>query len=166
MKDHFFHYLQEANRAVFDNGFSCRSLNSDVFALVETDYDLVYIDTPYISSQGIGTNYLEFYHFLEGLVYYTQWSKWIQPQYKHKPFRREMNLWTDKNQIQDNFDKLFRKFQNSILVISYRMDGLPSVDELLTILRKYKTHIRVEKSPNYRYVLSTKISGELLLIAE
>ncbi|MBQ9454378.1 MAG: DNA adenine methylase [Thermoguttaceae bacterium] len=166
LKEHFFHYLQEANRAVFDNGFPCRSLNSDVFALTQTDYDLVYIDTPYISSHGVGTNYLEFYHFLEGMVHYTQWPQWIQTQYKHKPLHREMNLWTDKYQIQDNFDRLFRKFQNSILVISYRMDGLPSVDELLTILRKYKTHIRVEKSPNYQYVLSRKVSGELLLIAE
>ena len=166
LKEHFFHYLQEANRAVFDNGFPCRSLNSDVFALADTVYDLVYIDTPYISSRGISTNYLEFYHFLEGLVHYSQWPQWIQTRYKHKPLRRDLNLWTDKNSIQENFDRLFRKFQNSILVVSYRMDGIPSVEELLALLRKYKRYIHTEQVPDYQYVLSSKPSGELLIIAE
>jgi len=31
--------------------------------------DLVYIDTPYISAKGIGVNYFDFYHFLEGIVF-------------------------------------------------------------------------------------------------
>lgn len=165
-RKHFLQNLHEANRAVFWNGNECHSLNYDAFEIPEPNFDLVYIDTPYISNQGIGTNYLEFYHFLEGMIHYSEWPMWIQTQYKHKPLRWEMDLWTDKNRIQDNFDRLFQKFQNSILVISYRMDGFPSVDELLAILRRHKTHIRVEKSPDYQYVLSTKTSGELLLVAE
>jgi len=36
--------------------------------LIEGNYDLAYIDPPYISAQGVGVDYLEFYHFLEGLV--------------------------------------------------------------------------------------------------
>jgi len=166
LKEHFLQNLQEANQAVFWNGNHCQSMNFDVFKIPETRFDLVYIDTPYISSRGVGTNYLEFYHFLEGMVHYSQWSRWIQPQYKHKPLRQDLNLWTDKTRIGENFDRLFCKFQDSVLVISYRMDGLPSVDEFLKILSKYKTRIHIDRSPNYQYVLSTQVSGEILLIAE
>ena len=38
-------------------------MNSDIFD-VKDDYDLVYIDTPYISQKGGGVDYHDFYHFL------------------------------------------------------------------------------------------------------
>ena len=39
-------FVEEANRAVFDNGQSNRALNCDA-AEVQGEYDLVYIDKPY-----------------------------------------------------------------------------------------------------------------------
>lgn len=66
--------------------------------------------------------------------------------------------------IHKAFDRLFQKFSNSILVVSYRSDGIPSVEELLRLLNKYKQNIREVKRKNYKYVLSTNHSEEILLI--
>ena len=44
---------------------------------VPGSYDLVYVDTPYISSKGVGVDYLHFYHFLEGLTDYDNWKSRI-----------------------------------------------------------------------------------------
>ena len=127
--EHFSKYVREANRAVFDSGRECLAMNHDVFEIpVEEHFDLVYIDTPYISEKGIGTNYLEFYHFLEGMVHYREWPELVAWQYKHKPIRKNLNLWTDKIAILDNFERLFRKFRDSICVISYRSNGFPTID--------------------------------------
>jgi adenine-specific DNA methylase len=45
-------------------------LNFDVFDF-DDDVDLVYIDTPYISKEGVDVDYLDFYHFLKGIVNYS-----------------------------------------------------------------------------------------------
>lgn len=70
--DHFRAFAEEANNAVFDNGLSNRALWTDA-ADVEGDFDLVYLDPPYISAKGVPVDYHQFYHFLEGLVRYDQW---------------------------------------------------------------------------------------------
>ena len=49
-------------------------------------------------------------------------------------------------------------------MISYRSDGIPSITELETILRKYKKYIIEVKRKNYQYVLSNNPSEEVLLI--
>lgn len=162
---HFRKFIKEANRAVFSNGRENRCLNTDVFE-VEGIYDLVYIDTPYISRNGVGVDYLGFYHFLEGLVHYEYWPEMINNRTKHKCLKGQDNIaiWTDKKRIHLAFDRLFQKFQDSILVVSYRSDGIPSVEELVAILKKYKQNIQEIKRKNYKYVLSTNHSEEILLI--
>lgn len=55
-------FVEEANQAVFDNGQVNRALNLDALD-VPGDYDLVYVDTPYIPKSGVGVDYLDFYHF-------------------------------------------------------------------------------------------------------
>ena len=62
------------------------------------------------------------------------------------------------------FDKLFEKFKDSILVVSYRADGIPSIKELENLLKKYKADIIELKRKNYKYVLSINHSEEVLLI--
>jgi len=66
---------------------------------VEGHFDLVYIDTPYISGKGTGTDYLGFYHFLEGLVNYDDWQQMIDVKTKHKRLRGNTTTWTDKKLI-------------------------------------------------------------------
>jgi adenine-specific DNA-methyltransferase len=157
-------FTEEANQAVFDNGHAHHALNLDAVD-VPGEYDLVYIDTPYISKRGTAVDYLDFYHFLEGLTMYDEWGAHIDRRSKHRRLKSRPSEWTDKSKIHAAFDHLFRRYRNSILVVSYRSDGIPSETELVSLLRQYKRQVRVEHFGQYRYVLSTNSeSGEILLI--
>ncbi len=157
-------FIREANRAVFDNGQANRALHFDA-AGVPGQYDLVYIDPPYISQRGVAVDYLDFYHFLEGLTMYDAWGRHIDYRSKHRRLKRRPSEWTDKHRIQAAFARLFRRYQDSIVVVSYRSDGIPSEAELASLLKQYKHKVRVEHFGQYKYVLSTNSkSKEILLI--
>lgn len=160
---HFRNFVVEINQAVFSNGLQNKAFNLDVFDIQES-FDLVYIDTPYISNRGVGVDYFSFYHFLEGLVEYSQWGKMIDYRTKHRKLRGDKNPWIDKNRIYTSFENLIEKFKNSILVISYRSDGIPSISELVDLLKKYKSDVEELKRKDYKYVLSNNHSEEVLLI--
>lgn len=160
---HFRKFAEEGNNAVFDNDRKNKAIHSDVFDL-DTQADLVYIDTPYISSKGMGLNYFDFYHFLDGIVYYDQWGKMIDEKSKHKKIKNGKNEWCNKGEIHHAFEKLFNKFKDSILVVSYRDDGMPTINELVKMLKKYKKIVDVKKL-DYKYALSKSASKEVLIIA-
>jgi len=126
---------------------------------------LAYIDTPYISSKGIGVDYFHFYHFLEGICDYFNWEKRIDFSKKHHPLKGLNNRWTDKIKIKSAFFELIDYFRHSHIVISYRSDGIPSVEELINIVKQFKKRYRLVTSKNYKYVLSkNNNSFEILLI--
>lgn len=157
-------FVGEANNAVFDNGKKNRSLHLDAID-VPGDYDLVYLDTPYISKRGVAVDYHWFYHFLEGLTIYDEWDRHIDRASKHLRLVSQPSEWTDRRRIHGAFDRLFQKYQRSIIVVSYRSDGIPSESELISLLRRYKRNVAVEHFGNYKYVLSTNSeSKEILLI--
>lgn len=164
---YFRKFSKEFNAAVFSNGKHNKALNSDVFDIPD-GYDIVYIDTPYVSPQGVGVDYLQFYHFLEGIVDYKNWPDKIDYSYKHRPMKSEPNVWVDKNEIEKAFDRLFKKFQDSILVVSYRSPGIPEQEVLQNLLGQYKHKVKLE-TRKYKYVLSIEKeekNGEILLIAK
>jgi adenine-specific DNA methylase len=156
-------FVGEANQAVFDNGRDNRAANFDAFE-VPGDYDLVYIDTPYISKRGVSVDYLWFYHFLEGLTTYDDWGKLIDNRSKHRRIKPQPNIWTDRNLIRSAFDRLFRRYEESILVVSYRSDGIPSERELVSLMGCYKGQVQVEHFGQYKYVLSTNSDSKEILI--
>ena len=43
----------------------------------------------------------------------------------------------------DAFDKLFKKFSKSILIVSYSSNSLPTQDEMVALMAKYKEHVEV-----------------------
>ena len=94
-ENHFKQFIHEANNAIFSNGRNNTSLNMDVFD-INGHYDLIYIDTPYISNKGVGVDYYGFYHFLEGLVQYDKWNEIIDNNSKHKRLKNVYSIWTDK----------------------------------------------------------------------
>jgi adenine-specific DNA methylase len=160
---HFRRFVDEANLAVFSNGQQNKALNLDVFN-IEGEFDLVYIDTPYISKRGVGVDYFAFYHFIEGLVNYSKWSEKIDYRTKHKRLKESGSVWIDKKQIHLAFDRLFEKFKDSILVVSYRSDGIPPIEEIKNLMIKYNLSVEELRSTNYKYVLSNNHSEEVLLI--
>lgn len=162
--DHFRAFAEEANRAVVLTGLPCRAVCSDVLQL-ESNYDLVYIDTPYISRRGVGVDYRDFYHFLEGMVRYDEWPNMIDRTSKHRRLRREPDPWSDATQCRGCFERLFDRFRESILVVSYRSDGVPSIVELAEMLRAVKRRVRVLDLGRNQYALSTaRDTSEVLLI--
>ncbi len=162
--DWFRDFVAEANRAVFDNGRPNLALNLDAVD-VPGAFDLVYVDTPYISSAGVAVDYFDFYHFLEGLAMADEWEQQIDYGSKHRRLQPRPSEWTDKKRIHAAFDRLFQRFRDSILVVSYRSDGIPAENELISILERYKQKVRVEHFGQYKYVLSKNSkSKEILLI--
>lgn len=163
-EDHFVKFVEEVNRAVFDNQKNNRAIHSDIFDLNIPKIDLVYIDTPYISAKGVGINYFDFYHFLEGIVSYDQWKNLIDKNSKHKRIKNGKSEWCNKGEIHRAFERLFDKFKNQIMIVSYRDDGTPTVSELVNMLKKHKKSVEVKKL-DYKYVLSNGNSKEVLIIA-
>ncbi|MBC8185872.1 DNA adenine methylase [candidate division KSB1 bacterium] len=163
-EEHYRKYISEINNAIFSNNRKNKAINYDVFQ-INQHFDLIYIDTPYISSKGVGVDYLGFYHFLEGIVNYSNWGNLLNLKSKHKRMVNHNNsAWAKPKEIYESFEKLIKKYQDSILVISYRSDGIPSIIELKSLLKKYKSNVIEERKSNYKYVLSKTKTEEVLLI--
>jgi len=173
---HFKKFINEYNSAVFSNGLENKAFNLDVFAVPNPEkYDLVYIDTPYFSEIRGPTDYYFYYHFLEGLCIYLEkgakeWSSLIDYNRKPKPLRhniileRKTSPWTKANLVCDAFDSVFRKFKESILIVSYNSEGIPSERQMLDLLKRYKKDVKVRRK-EYRYALRPGRLDELLFIA-
>lgn len=163
--EYFCRFAEEFNRAVFANGRENRALNTDAFDLTEST-DLVYIDTPYVSEGGVGVDYSQFYHFLEGMVDYENWGSRIDMGSKHRRLVVERSPWTDRKEIVGAFDRLIRKFDDRTIVISYRSPGIPTEEFICEIVGQYCGVVKVVRK-EYKYVLSKREeqkNGELLII--
>ena len=157
-------FAVEANRAVFGNGKPNRALNFDAMQ-VPGSYDLVYIDTPYIPAHSTPIDYRDFYHFLEGLSDYEEWPKQIDWQSKHLRLVPAPTEWSIRKHVHGAFDRLFHKYRDSKLAVSYRSDGVPSEQELVKLMRQYKQTVEVARFGSYQYALSTNTkSTEILII--
>lgn len=161
---HFRKFVAEANHAVFDNSHLCRSTNKDA-TTISQHFDLVYIDTPYINDKGVGVDYADFYHFLNGLINYPDWANQIDYGSKHLRLKRINNEWSDKTKIVTAFRKLFTNYSQSILVISYRSNGIPTIDELCELLLSEGRTADIKTSNNIKYALSNSNSKEVLIIS-
>ncbi len=164
-EEHSIAAVNEANAAVFDNGMENVAVCVDALD-APADVDLVYLDPPYMSDKGVGVDYLDFYHFIEGLADYDTWPSVVDHKYKHRPLRRRETPWCDKERISQQFDRVLDRFKDSIIVLSYRSDGIPSVSELIKLVKRHKRRVREPVFANQKYVLSNKQSMELLLVAE
>jgi adenine-specific DNA methylase len=163
---HFRNFLREANEAVFDTAQPCQAHCQDVLD-IKGEFDLVYIDPPYLNSSGIGVDYFDYYHFLEGLADYETWEQRIDRSRKHHPLQKPKSLWSDARTIYTAFTDVFEKFSSSTLVVSYRSDGIPSETELVNLLKQFKKHVSIVPFGEYKYVLSKNgTSKELLFIAQ
>jgi len=162
--DHFKVLAAQANAAVIESRRPCRAVCGDILE-VKPGFDLVYVDTPYLNRRGVGVDYRDFYHFLEGLVRYDDWPAMVDMSSKHRRLRREPDPWSSPGLCHEMFCALFERFRDSILVVSYRSDGIPSIDELAGMLRAVKRNVRVVEKGLYQYALSTRRdTREVLLI--
>lgn len=161
-------FVHEYNRAVFDNGRSNKVIGGYDAVDAPSGLDLVYLDPPYFSAHPArGTDYIAFYHFLEGLADYPNWGGKINcnaSKIKRIDDVPEIHKWTRKSTIVGSFRELIERYQNSIIVLSYQSNGVPAKEEIITILRKYKRKVTMVSRP-HRYVLSRTTKEELIFIA-
>ena len=162
---HFFNlFVNEGNKAIFNNGRNNKSICSDILTLNVDKVDLVYLDPPYIPQKGTLTMYNEFYHFLNGLVNYHTWDSLIDYKTKNLRIKSEYSIWEDKKKITTAFENIIEKYKQSKIVISYRQDGIPTIEKIKEILIKNEKNVEI-KTIDYRYALAKNTSKEILIIA-
>ena len=160
-------YVREINGAVYSSP-GCRAICEDVFNIRTGHYDLVYLDPPYLKKTGEGnesSDYLKCYHFLEGIARYDEWATMID----QETLTKRIGATQVPNQFKaaralEVFERLIRKFRESIIVLSYRYGGTPTIDELSEMMRRYKTHLDVYDR-HYKYALN-KQNGDAALNRE
>jgi DNA adenine methylase len=115
--------------------------------------DLIYMDPPYFSPLS-DNEYVRRYHFIEGLA--CDWEGLeIQEHTKTKKFKNYPTPFSSQKGAYDAFDRLFKKFRESILVVSYSSNSLPTLDEMVGLLSKYKEQVEVVKI-DYKYSFATQ----------
>ena len=144
----FLEAVEAVNKAVFDNGQINYSKQGDAMDLKVEHADLVYIDPPYYSTLS-DNEYVRRYHFVEGLA--RDWKGVeIQQHTQTKKFKSYPTPFATRKGAADAFDHLFRRFANSILLVSYSSNSLPTQDEMVAIMAKYREHVEVIPV-NYKY---------------
>jgi len=167
---YFGRFIEEFSNAIFSNGKKNIVIGGyDALEIPDNDADLIYLDPPYLP---VGCNtdesYFYFYHFIDGLCNYENWEDGIIDDnrlkigHEHEGFSR----FICGTKLRKNFEKLFDKFRNSIIVVSYRSDGYISIDEIIDILRHVgKCNISV-KTTSARYAFNRQECFEVLVIAK
>lgn len=167
-QNHFRKFVSEINRSIFKSDLPCYTINKDVFEIDNIDFDLVYIDSPYIKrsdGHNESSDYLKCYHFLEGISNYEDWDSLIDNTTLNKRIKKDIipNYFTPRNAL-NIFEKLIDRFQNSVIVISYKYGGTPSIEELTDMLHRYKQQVRIHDK-HYKYALN-KQNGNAVLNRE
>ena len=147
LENHFLNAVEIFNNAVFDNCKDNLSMRKDAMNST-TAVDLVYMDPPYYSLHS-DNEYVRRYHFVEGIA--CDWKE-VEMQWhtKTKKFKNYPTPFSNRTGARDAFDKLFMKYKNSIVIVSYSSNCLPSLDDMVSMLSKYKNTVEV-LSLDYRY---------------
>ena len=166
---HFNRFVTELNSYIIKTKNACVALNYDVMDIplnhFEEGFDLVYFDPPYIPRSGENIVYRDLYHFLEGITRYDKWASLIDHSSKHKRIKPIYNVWNDKKSISKVFEELIHKFKDSTILLSHRSESIPSTEELVSMLQKFKKNVSIVNKIDHKYALSNRESDEVLILA-
>lgn len=141
LEQHFLEAVTTINNAVFDNHKKNESRNTDAMKLKPIKNSLVYIDPPYFTPKS-DAEYVRRYHFVEGLA--RNWNGVeIQEHTLTKKFKGYPTPFSTQVGASNAFDLLFKRFSESILLVSYSSNSLPSLDEMVALMSKHKAHVEV-----------------------
>lgn len=152
LKELFIEAVEEYNDTIFDNGKQNKATCKDVFDIDATQFDLVYLDPPYAPPKD-DADYIKRYHFLEGLSVYWQDMK-IMEHTKTKKIEKRFTPFAYKRTIHDALRRLFDKFKDSIIVMSYSSNSIPNEEELYALLKEVKSDVEVYSVP-HKYSFGT-----------
>jgi len=157
LEEHFIEQVGVFNQCVFENGKHNRVFRENVFNLDIGDVDLVYMDPPYVP-RADDNCYVKRYHFLEGLSCYWKGLE-IQNDSIVKKIPKIFTPFSYRRTAVEAFDRLFKKFSDSILVLSYSSNGFPDLDVLVSLMERYKNTVRVFQK-EHRYHFGTHANVE------
>lgn len=141
LSQQFIDAVNAVNKAVFSNDKNNKAKLKDAMELRVKHPDLVYIDPPYYSPLS-DNEYVRRYHFIEGLA--RDWKGVeIQKHTQTKKFKSYPTPFSTRRGAADAFDQLFKKFSESILIVSYSSNSEPTKDEMVAILAKHRKHVEV-----------------------
>lgn len=152
IEEHFLEQVEKFNRVVFDNGRRHTVKRADVFDLRPRGVDLVYLDPPYVPRSDDNC-YIKRYHFLEGLSCYWHGLD-IMHDTKVKKIQKRFTPFSYRRTAIEAFDRLFRLYRNSTIVLSYSSNGYPDLEALESLMRRYKKNIVTYEKP-HRYHFGT-----------
>ena len=148
IQDTFLDFLNQYNKAIFNNGKKNQSHNKDILELLDTskNIDLVYFDPPY---GGSGFNYQKDYFFSEYFVKdYGKINK-FNGATKSYPVALENRFGSSK--IQQSLKSIFELSNNiPTWVISYNNRSTPKFDDLKQTIEEFR-RIDSIHTCDYRY---------------
>lgn len=147
MEDQIVKAAHLINAAVFDNGKDNKARHGDAMT-AQFKPDLAYIDPPYYSPLS-DNEYVRRYHFVEGLARNWQGVD-LQMHTKTRKFKSYPTPFSSRVGATDAFDRLFSKLRDSVLLVSYSSNSLPTREEIIALMAKYKSHVEVIDI-DYRY---------------
>lgn len=116
---------------VCHNGKKNRCYNKDGVELVkEISGDILYIDPPYNNRQ-----YLPNYHVLETAAKYDYPE--IRGVTAQRPYENNKSDFCLKRKVVQSFDRLICNAEFKHIILSYSTDGLMSVDDIESTMKKY-----------------------------
>lgn len=140
LHDHFVEAIRLINAAVFDNGQQNIALDRDALT-VDAEADIVYIDPPYYSKLS-DNDYVRRYHFVEGLA-----REWIgvelQQHTKTRKFKTYGSAFSTYEGAKGAFERIFRRYADSAIIVSYSSNSLPDKETMLNLLRRFKRNVDV-----------------------
>lgn len=149
LKQHFIEQVEIYNSAVFSNGKRNAVTCGDVYD-VKPGSDLVYMDPPYVPLADDNC-YIKRYHFLEGLACYWE-GKELMMSSKVRKIVKPFTPFSYRNTALDAFDRLFKHFADSTLVLSYSSNAYPDLATLRKLMGRYKRSVEVlEKTHRYHF---------------
>ncbi|RAI88065.1 DNA adenine methylase [Algoriphagus yeomjeoni] len=164
----FERFLKELDEFTFDNGRDNLAVNFNALDCQETA-DLIYIDPPYFSSSRNHTTYHAKYHFLEGLANYDKIIDHINHAKNNKEITINKSDHFEKSAtFLADLERIVRRYNDSIIVISYRNNGIPSVQSIndLLVLCRPDRRVHTLDLGLYGYALNkgNQFNSEFLII--
>lgn len=152
-QDQFLEAVDMVNAAVFNNGKENKARNGDAMTLQNREQGLVYIDPPYYSPLS-DNEYVRRYHFVEGLA--RGWhGVEIQEHTVTKKFKSYPTPFSSRRGAAEAFDVLFKRFRKNVLIVSYSSNSQPTIDEMVALLAKHKSHVEVVPV-DYKYSIGNQ----------
>lgn len=163
LAEHFVEQCAAFNETVFENGRQHSAKQQDVFEVDPSGVDLVYLDPPYVP-RADDNCYMKRYHFLEGLSCYWEGLE-IMARTKTKKLAKPFSAFGSRKNAIDAFDRMFRLWERSTIVLSYSSNGYPDLTELISLMRRYKGIVTVHQRP-HRYHFGTHANVARSMVQE